>query len=133
MVQEFFRSGQLGEAIQAATSEVKKKPTDADARHTLFVLLCFGGEIERAEKQLDVIASMDGEARTGSVIYQSLLASEWERRKVFEENGIPTLPPDAPAWALDGERAVALLTDARLVAIAELRREQLLPRKVFAA
>ena len=33
----------------------------------LFVLLCFAGELERADKQLDVIASMDEKTMTGGV------------------------------------------------------------------
>ena len=97
--EELFQSGHLTEAIQQQTTSVKKQPTDQNARYMLFVLLSFAGELERADKQLDVLAGQDEKARSGSAVYHSLLAAEWERRKVFEERGLPVLPPDAPAYA----------------------------------
>lgn len=96
--EELFRSGRLEEAIAEQTVVVKKSPVDLDSRYMLFVLLCFAGELERADKQLDVLADRDEDARTGSLVYHSLLAAEWERRKVFEEQALPVLPPDAPDY-----------------------------------
>jgi type VI secretion system protein ImpE len=96
---ELFKAGQLQEAISAQTAAVKKSPTDVDARYMLFVLLCFAGELERADKALDVLANQDQKIQTGTLVYHQLLASEWERRKVYEDNTSPVLPPDAPAYA----------------------------------
>jgi type VI secretion system protein ImpE len=62
----------------------------------LFVLLCYAGEFERADKQLDVLATQDEQSRTGTLIYHNLLSSEWERRKVYEGSSKPTLPLDPP-------------------------------------
>ncbi len=96
---ELFKAGHLTEAIQQQTSCVKKQPTDQDARYMLFVLLCFAGEFERADKQLSALAGQDERIQAGSGVYHSLLAAEWERRKVFEAKAKPVLPPDAPAYA----------------------------------
>jgi type VI secretion system protein ImpE len=97
--EELFRSGRLAEAIAEQTTVVKKSPVDADARYLLFVLLAFAGELERADKQLDVLADRDEQTRAGTLVYHSLLGAEWERRKVFEEHSRPILPPDAPEYA----------------------------------
>ncbi len=93
---ELFKAGRLADAIDAQTQVVKKKPTDDDARFMLFVLLSYAGELERADKQLDVLANMDDKVRTGTIIYHGLLAAELERSRVFEGTSRPVFPPDAP-------------------------------------
>ena len=95
--QELFRSGRLRDALEAQTAEVKARPLDPDARFFLFVLLCFSGEIERAETHLEAIAQRDESMRAGALLYRSLLGSELERRRVFHEGTTPVLPPNAPA------------------------------------
>jgi type VI secretion system protein ImpE len=52
---ELLDAGKLAGAIEAATAEVKANPTDVPRRTTLFELLCFAGDWDRAEKQIDVI------------------------------------------------------------------------------
>ncbi len=94
---ELFKAGRLGDAIEAQNAEVKQRPADLDARFLLFVLLCFAGELERAERQLDVLGNQDEKIKLGSVLYRSLLAAELERRAVFEKSAKPVLPPDSPA------------------------------------
>lgn len=91
-----FKSGHLREAVEAQTAAVKKAPLDQDARYLLFVFLCYAGDLERAEKQLAALADQDERARSGSLVYHGLLSAEWERRKVYEREGRPTLPPDSP-------------------------------------
>lgn len=112
--EELFQSGKLREAIEAQSSVVRKSPADQDARYTLFVLLSFEGELERAEKALDVIADLDPEIAPKSVIYRNLLLAEYERRKVFEGRGLPTLPPDAPAYANSRLEALRWLREGDL-------------------
>lgn len=95
---ELFRAGRLADAIAAQIQEVKTRPTDPDARVALFALLCFSGDLERAENHLRVV-SLDGEgANTGASVYHALLAAEYERRKVHQEGAHPVFPPDAPAF-----------------------------------
>jgi type VI secretion system protein ImpE len=93
---ELFREGRLGEAVAAQTSEVKSRPLDSDARFLLFVLLSFAGELERAEAQLEAAVVGNDELQMGSLVYRSLLGSEFERRKVYRGESEPVFPPDPP-------------------------------------
>ncbi len=95
---ERFKAGELADAIAAQNELVKQRPTDPDARFELFVFLCFAGDLERAEKQLDVLGSRDPALSRGTVVFRNLLASELERRRVHEDGGRPVLPPKAPAY-----------------------------------
>ena len=54
---ELYKSGQLAEAIAAAGDEVKRHPADAARRGFLAELLCFAGDFDRADKQLDAIGA----------------------------------------------------------------------------
>lgn len=93
---ELFQKGRLLEAIAAQTAAVKAHPLDSDARFLLFLLLCFAGELERAEAQLEAAVVRSDDLQMGSIVYRSLLGSELERRKVYEEGVEPVFPPDAP-------------------------------------
>ena len=95
-----FKAGRLRDAIEAQNAVVRKNPLDQDARYLLFVFLCQAGDLERAEKQLGALADQDDRSRSGSLVYHGLLSAEWERRKVYERDGRPTLPPDSPAFLL---------------------------------
>jgi len=106
---ELFKEGRLAEAIEAQNAEVKRHPADEDARYLLFVLLCFAGELERAEKQLDVLGRQDQKAQMGGLLYRSLLVAELERRQVFEGDARPVLPPDPPDYVEERLRALESL------------------------
>ena len=47
----------LAPAHDALGAEVRDNPTDAQRRAFLFELLCFAGQYDRAEKQLNVLGS----------------------------------------------------------------------------
>jgi type VI secretion system protein ImpE len=94
--QELLQAGRLAEAIAVQTREVKSHPTDAEHRFLLFTLLSFAGELERAEVHLEAVSLADQSLKVGSAVYHSLLAAEFERRKVYREGSRPVLPPDPP-------------------------------------
>jgi type VI secretion system protein ImpE len=106
---ERFKKGELAEAIAAQNEFVKNHPTDADARFELFVFLCFAGDLERAEKQLDVLGSRDQMLERGSIVFRNLLASELERRRVFEGKGRAVTPPGSAASVADRQDALRKL------------------------
>jgi type VI secretion system protein ImpE len=108
--QELLQAGRLTEAIAAQTAEVKSHPTDADRRFLLFTLLSFAGELERAEVHLEAVSLAQQDLKTGSAVYHSLLAAEFERRKVYREGSRPVLPPNPPGTV-----------ELRLQALASLR------------
>ena len=74
--EELFREGRLADAIAAQTAEVKARPLDSDARFFLFLLLCFSGEIERAEMQLEAAVLQNEELQAGALVYRAMLGSE---------------------------------------------------------
>ncbi len=87
--QELYEAGQLSEAIEQLKQEVKSNPTDVGQRSFLFSLLCFKGEYQSAEKQLDVISLQSASGEAGSQVYLNVLAAEVERQRFFKANQKP--------------------------------------------
>ena len=90
-------AGNLSGAVESALNAVKASPTDVMARTFLFELACFAGDLERAEKQLDVIGHQDNNAMIGSLIYRGNLKAERDRLKLFSDSQKPEFmmsPPD---------------------------------------
>jgi type VI secretion system protein ImpE len=74
------------------------------SRVFLFELLCFVGDLDRAQKQLDVIGHQSTEMEIGAEIYRQVLTAEGSRRAVFAEGQLPnflTTPPDYVALYLE--------------------------------
>src|SRR5262249_39624566 len=95
---EFFKAGRLTEAGAAAGEDVKRKPGDQRARVFLFELLCFSGDLARAQKQLDAVAANDIEVEVSIARYRNLLAAEANRRKVMTGRARPHIPGQVPAY-----------------------------------
>lgn len=96
-VKELLDAGQLSAALAGATQTVKAHPADAAARASLFDLLCFAGDFDRAEKQLDVIAQQGAQAEAGAQAYRHNLRAERARQRVFTAGASPKFlaePPD---------------------------------------
>ena len=53
---ELYQAGKLDEAVQALIAELRDNPGDTKRRTFLFELLCFAGNFDRAEKQLDILS-----------------------------------------------------------------------------
>lgn len=94
---DLFQAGRLEEAVQALGVELRSDPTDSKRRTFLFELLCFAGEYDRAEKQLDILADSSHEAAMGALLYRSALQAERTRRRMFETGEFPhgAAPPAA--------------------------------------
>jgi type VI secretion system protein ImpE len=86
---ELYQAGRLDEAVQALGSELRNDPTDTKRRTFLFELLCFTGEYDRAEKQLDILADAGKEAAMGTLLYRSALQGARTRRDMFEKKTFP--------------------------------------------
>jgi len=81
---EYFRAGKLAEAIQALNEEVRQNPLDGKRRTFLFELLCFAGQYDRAEKQLDVLSQSGKNAELGTLVYRAALHAERTRHQFFQ-------------------------------------------------
>jgi type VI secretion system protein ImpE len=102
---ELLDANQLSAAISELTQDVKAHPTDTRLRTFLFEALCFQGDYQRAEKQLEVIGVQNEKAGIGIEIYRSLLQAEAARRRVFQGASRPTFllsPPEHVNCRLDG-------------------------------
>ncbi len=107
---ELFQQGELAAAIAQLITEVKARPTDTSARIFLFELLCCAGELDRAERQLDVIATQGAQTELGVMGYRNCLKAERERRKLWAEGVPPHFIADPPEYI-----------DLHLAAINEVR------------
>ena len=87
--QELYEVGQLDEAVQAAVEDVKKHPADAGKRSLLAELLCFTGDLERADKQLDAVGKTDPDAMIVISMFRHLLRAETARREFYEQGHVP--------------------------------------------
>lgn len=100
-----YEKGELHEAIRVLGEELRDDPTDSRGRTFLFELLCFAGEFERAEKQLDVLARGSEEAGMGALLYRAALHAERERQGKFADEDFPR-PGEGPppvSGSLNGE------------------------------
>lgn len=99
---ELFQAGRLNEAIQVLGSELRDRPTDVQRRTFLFELLCFAGELDRAEKHLHVLADSGKDAQLGAVLYFSALHAERLRQQRFE-GALPVSEPAEISGKVNGQ------------------------------
>lgn len=95
--ESLLKDGNLTAAIDAATSEVKTRPSDALARTFLFELLLFAGEWERALKQLDVLAGESTQSQLGAQVYRNNIHAMRERERLWTQSLAPHFLSEPPA------------------------------------
>jgi len=112
--QELFRTGQLADALKALSSEVRDNPTDARRRTFLFELLCFAGEYERGDKQLEVLGQAGPSSEIGVLLYRSALYAERQRQDLFSRGEYPQRPdsPEPPLTGTFNGKPFGALSDA---------------------
>jgi type VI secretion system protein ImpE len=86
---ELYKAGRLTDAMKALSAELRDNPTDARRRTFLFELLCFAGEWERADKQLEVLGQAGPESEMGVLLYRSALFAERQRHDLFQRGELP--------------------------------------------
>src|SRR5260370_3044876 len=87
--QELYRAGRVTDAIKALSAELRDNPTDAKRRTFLFEVLCFAGEYERADKQLEVLGQAGPTSEMGVMLYRSALYAERQRQDLFSRGEFP--------------------------------------------
>src|SRR4030095_4747104 len=93
-----FQQGRLNEAIDELTREVKAAPNDIASRTFLFELLCFAGEWDRAERQLEVIGHQDSQTKMAVDVYQNNIKATRERNKLFTDGLAPHFITEPPSY-----------------------------------
>ncbi len=86
---ELYYAGKLKDAIAAATDQVRKAPTDNNARTFLAELLIFAGDLDRADRQMEALSTQDPQAAVAVAMRRQLLRAEQARQKFFSEGAIP--------------------------------------------
>lgn len=94
---ELYQAGRLMDAMKALSAELRDNPTDARRRTFLFELLCFAGEWERADKQLEVLGQAGPESEMGVLLYRSALFAERQRHDLFQRGELPPEQEDTEA------------------------------------
>src|SRR5581483_8846208 len=95
---EFLDAGKLDEAVAKLGQDVRANPGDQRARVFLFELLCFTGDLARAQKQLDVVAADDVDAELAVARYRNLLTAETIRRDVLSGRAKPRIVGTNPPY-----------------------------------
>ena len=80
---KLYQEGRLAETLKVLSAEVRDNPADAQRRTFLFELLCFAGEYERADKQLEVLGQAGPASEMGVLLYRSALYAERQRQDSF--------------------------------------------------
>ncbi|NOX52924.1 MAG: tetratricopeptide repeat protein [Planctomycetes bacterium] len=117
---ELFESGQLDEAIQAALAVVKKAPTDTVARGLLAQLLCFAGDLERADTHLNAISTQKPEGILGVALVRQLIRAEQARQQFYAEGRLPEFLEEPPEHVRLHLQASICIRDGALAEAAEL-------------
>src|SRR5947209_10684988 len=106
---ECYQAGRLQDAIAAALAEVKQHPTDTGRRGFLVELLCFAGDLERADKHLDALGTQDPQAAVGVSLFRQLIRAEQARQQFFAEGRVPEfLDLPSPTLRLHLEASIRL-------------------------
>jgi len=95
---ELLDAGQLSAAIEQLNQAVRSRPSDPRLRTFLFELLCFAGDYERAERQLDVIGHQSAASEVGVQVYRNILSAEHSRRRLFSDGLRPDFLFDPPPY-----------------------------------
>ncbi len=86
---QLYETGQLADAVAAAGEEVKSHPADAGKRMFLCELLCFAGDLDRADRQLDVLLQQEPKAVLEVTTLRQVLRAEQARRQFYAEGRLP--------------------------------------------
>jgi type VI secretion system protein ImpE len=84
-----YKSGKLADAVAAAIEQVRANPADRGKRMFLAELCCFAGDLERADRQLDVLFAPDAPDLMVVTLFRQLIRGETARREVFAHGRVP--------------------------------------------
>jgi type VI secretion system protein ImpE len=86
---DYYLQGDLTAAISRACDEIREEPNSALKRVFLAELLCFSGDLERADKQLNTLVVLDPQTAITVGIWRRLIRAAQVRCDVYESGSIP--------------------------------------------
>jgi type VI secretion system protein ImpE len=117
---EHFEAGRLSAAIESLNGEIRSAPADLKLRSFLFELLCFAGQYDRAERQLDVVAQSGATAELAVDVYRRNIAAERKRAAFFSDDSLPTFLLEPPPYVALQIQAVHQLREKQFAPVEEL-------------
>ena len=92
---QLIEAGHVRQALEALAGHLRNHPTDVAARTSLFEALCFAGELDRAEKHLNLLAGSSEQAKLGAILYFSAIHAERERHAMYKNQVFPKTAANA--------------------------------------
>lgn len=86
-----INAGRLDEAIGALGESLRSNPANYRRRTTLFTLLCYVGNHQRAEQQLTALAQEGPSLQLGAESWRAALQAGRERERLFAEGRKPAM------------------------------------------
>lgn len=88
-VGSLLREGKLAPALDTATAELRKRPSDVAARILFAELLLLAGNLERADVILDAAANIDPSGAVVIAEFRQLLRADMARRQLRRDGRVP--------------------------------------------
>lgn len=85
-------SGNLAAAVELALAWVKAEPVNTEARRLLIDLLIVGGDLERADKQADILSKVSPDLALAMSLVRGRLRAANARAAWFLEGAVPAFP-----------------------------------------
>ena len=97
-IEQWVNDGDIKQALEAVTQDVKAAPAAASPRIALFQLLSINGQWQRAIKQLTVLKQLDDDFKVLEQSYGSLLSCELFRQGVFTGKHVAPILGQPEQW-----------------------------------
>lgn len=97
-VEALLKTGDLTGALSAVKAAIRKSPTEADLRFTLFQMLSATGDWEGASNQLVAFSELTGRQSPLAIIFNDLIKAEVMRKLVFQGEKVPVIFGEPPPW-----------------------------------
>jgi type VI secretion system protein ImpE len=125
---DHLKAGRLNEAVAEAQAAVRSRPQDQASRYLLAELMCFTGELEKADKQLDALGELDPKQMMTVSMFRQLIRSEQARGQFYQDGRVPEFI-DTPTPDMEQRLRASLLIRegnlaeaGRVLAAAEAQR-----------
>jgi type VI secretion system protein ImpE len=82
-------AGDLDGAIEALNQEVRAHPADTRSRSRLAELLCLAGNLDRADRLLDLLQGQDPKIAVGVALFRQLIRAEQARQQFYADCRLP--------------------------------------------
>ncbi|VAW45393.1 Protein of avirulence locus ImpE [hydrothermal vent metagenome] len=102
-----YLEGNLTAAISAISEEISNEPNNANKRAFLVELLCFNGDFDRADKQLNALVILDPSVALSVGTWRQLIRAAQTRYDVYESGAIPEVI-EAPTPRIQDSLALLL-------------------------